>query len=63
MGLLERMSLLPGPVLDGDPARLAPLREALGELGRPERRRGLPERERMQEAALGMLSAFFEQLE
>ena len=57
------MSLLPGPVLDGDPARLAPLREALGELGRPERRRGLPERERMQEAALGMLSAFFEQLE
>ena len=64
VGTLERMSLLPGPVLDGDLGRLAPpLREALGELGRLERRRGLSERERMRVEALRMLSAFIEQLE
>ena len=63
MGTLERISLLPMPVLDGDLARLAPLREAPGEPGRLERRRSLSERERLREEALGMLSAFIEQLE
>jgi hypothetical protein len=63
-GTLERMSLLPGPGLDGDLARLKPhLEEALGELGRLERRRGFSERERMRQEALGMLSVFIEQLE
>jgi hypothetical protein len=41
IGTLERMSLPPEPVLDRNLARLAPLRETLGELGRLERRRGL----------------------
>jgi len=61
---LEESSLLSGTSRDGDLARLEPhLREALGELGRLEQRRGLSEGERIREEALGMLLAFIEQLE
>ena len=61
---LEESSLPSDTSRDGDLARLEPhLREALGELGRLERRRGLSEGERTREEALGMLLAFIEQLE
>ena len=58
---LEEASPLPGTPREGELARLEPhLREALGELGRLQRRRGLSERERMREEALEMLLMFIE---
>ena len=56
---LGRMPLLPGPDRDGHLARLGPLlREALGDLGRLERRGGLSPDERvMREALEGLLAA------
>ena len=58
---LEEASLLPGTPREGELARLEPhLREALGDLGRLQRRRGLSERERMREEALEMLLMFIE---
>ncbi len=58
---LEEASPLPGTPREGELARLEPhLREALGDLGRLQRRRGLSERERMREEALEMLLMFIE---
>ena len=55
---LEGMPLRPGPVQDGHLARLGPLaEEALGELGRLERQRGLSEGELARKEALGGLLA------
>jgi hypothetical protein len=57
---LGRMPLLPGPDLDGHLAELRPLlREALGELGRlQERRGGLSRDERVRREAIeGLLAA------
>ena len=57
-GALEGMPLSPGPEWDARLARLGPLaEEALGELGRLERQRGLSEGELAQKEALGGLLA------
>ena len=58
---LEEASPLPGTPREGELVRLEPhLREALGDLGRLQRRRGLSERERMREEVLEMLLMFIE---
>ncbi len=58
MGALGRMSLVPGATLDGDLAGIKPhLEEALGALGRLERRRGLSDAERTRAEALRRLLA------
>ena len=56
---LEGMPLWPGPARDGHLARLGPLvEEALGELGRFERSRGLSDGELARKEALeGLLAA------
>ena len=55
---LEGMPLQPGPARDGHLARLGPLvEEALGELARLERQRGLSDGELARKEALGELLA------
>ena len=64
MGALGRMSLVPGATLDGDLAGIKPhLEEALGALGRLERRRDLSETEKMRAEALRMLLASMERVQ
>ena len=63
MGALGRMALVPGATLDGDLAGMKPhLEEALGALGRLERRRDLSETEKMRAEALRMLLASIERV-
>ena len=61
MGALERISPAPGATLEWDLAGMKPhLEEALGALGRLERRRDLSETEKMRAEALRMLLASME---
>jgi hypothetical protein len=61
---LEEMPLLAQTRQNEDLARLKPhLEEALGTLERLERRRGLSNREKMREGALGMLLRSIERVE